>query len=141
LRNTFLEAFYLHRLHIEQSIPRPTDNKRREKIFYSGKKKRYAVKTQIMVNNRGGFIIHKTDHKKGSRGMTMIFIENHPVTPKQVVNVFDLGYLGVEKDFPTQLSALLYRKKKSIGLVQEEKEYNLPHAKKRIVIEHTPLVD
>jgi hypothetical protein len=71
----FPGGFYLHRLHIEQSIPRPTDNKRREKIFYSGKKKRYAVKTQIMVNNRGGFIIHKTDHKKGSRGMTMIFIK------------------------------------------------------------------
>ncbi len=24
--------------------------------------------------------------------------------PKQVVNVIDLGYLGVEKDFPEQLS-------------------------------------
>ncbi len=34
--------------------------------------------------------------------MTMIFVykKNHPVTPKQVVNVFDLGYLGIEKDFP-----------------------------------------
>ena len=31
--------------------------------------------------------------------MTIKFIENHPVTPKQVVNVFNLGYLGVEKDF------------------------------------------
>jgi hypothetical protein len=30
----------------------------------------------------------------------------NPVTPsKQVVNVFDLGYLGVEKDFPEQLSS------------------------------------
>ena len=33
--------------------------------------------------------------------MIMIFIKkNHPVTPKDVVNVVDLGYLGVEKDFP-----------------------------------------
>ena len=30
-----------------------------------------------------------------------IYKKNHPVTPsKQVVNVIDLGYLGVEKDFP-----------------------------------------
>ena len=58
-----------------------------------------------MVNNRG-LIIHKTGHKKGRRDMTMIFIKkNHPVTPKQVVNVFDLGYLGVEKDFPEQISS------------------------------------
>ena len=62
--------------------------------------------------------------------MTMIFTRRIILTPKQVVNVFDLGYLGVEKDFPTQLSALLYRKKKSIGLVQEEKEYNLPMLKR-----------
>ena len=88
-------------MHIEQSIPRPTDNKRREKIFYSGKKKRYAVKTQIMVNNRGGFIIHKTDHQKGRMYDYDIYKENRPTTPKQVVNVFDLGYLGTEKDFPS----------------------------------------
>jgi hypothetical protein len=33
--------------------------------------------------------------------------------PKDVVNVYDLGYLGVEKDFPKQLSALPYKKKKN----------------------------
>ena len=36
----------------EQQIPRPIDKKRR-KIYYSGKKKRHTVKTQIMVNNHG----------------------------------------------------------------------------------------
>jgi hypothetical protein len=66
----------------EQSIPRPTDNKRK-KIFYYGKKKRHiAVKTQIMVNNRG-FIIHKIDHEKGRRHDYGIYKENHPVTPKR----------------------------------------------------------
>jgi hypothetical protein len=28
----------------------------------------------------------------------MIFTRNHPVTPKEVINLFDIGYLGVEKD-------------------------------------------
>jgi hypothetical protein len=51
--------------------------------------------------------------------------------------VIDLGYLGIESDFPEQLSALPYKKKRNIELFQEEKEYNLQHAKKRIVIEHT----
>ena len=48
-------------------------------------------------------------------GMIMIFIKkNHPIViPKQVVNVVDLGYLGVEKDFPDQLSALPYKKKRN----------------------------
>ncbi len=68
-----------------------------------------------------------------------IYKKNHPVTPsKQVLNVIDLGYLGVEKDFPEQLSALLHKKKRNQEeLPQEEKEYNKIHSKKRIIVEHT----
>jgi hypothetical protein len=32
------------------------------------------------------------------------------VKPKQVVNVIDLGYLGVKKDFAEQISALPHKK-------------------------------
>ncbi len=88
-----------------------------------------------MVNNHG-IIIHKLDYKKGRKHDYDIYKKNHPITPKQVVNVFDLGYLGVEKDYPEQLSSIPNRKKRSMELSQEEKEYNLQHAKKRIVIEH-----
>ena len=52
-----------------------------------------------MVNNRG-FIIHKLGYKKGRRHDYDIYKKDHPITPKDVVNVFDLGYLGIEKDFP-----------------------------------------
>ncbi len=82
----------------EQQIPRPADNKRK-KIFYSGKKKKHTVKTQIVVNNPG-IIIHKLGYKKGRRHVYDVYKKNHPVTPKDVVNVYDLGYLGVEKEFP-----------------------------------------
>ncbi len=47
----------------EQQIPRPIDN-RRCKAYYSGKKKRHTVKTQLVVNSHG-FIIHKLGHGKG----------------------------------------------------------------------------
>ena len=68
-----------------------------------------------------------------------IYKRNRPVTPsKQVVNVIDLGYLGVEKDFmPEQLSALPCKKKRNQDLSQEEIDYNIIHSKKRIVVEHT----
>ena len=49
----------------EQHVPRPI-NKQRRKVYYSGKKKRHTVKTQLMVNN-SGIIIHKANHKKGRR--------------------------------------------------------------------------
>ena len=90
-----------------------------------------------MVNNHG-IIIHKVNHKKGRRHDYDIYKENHPLIPKQVVNVVDLGYLGVENDFPELLSSLPKRKKRNQrALSQEEKDYNKDHFKKRIVIEHT----
>jgi hypothetical protein len=51
--------------------------------------------------------------------------------------VFDLGYLGVEKDYPKQTSSIPNRKKRNQKLSQEETEYNKSHSKIRIVIEHT----
>jgi hypothetical protein len=119
----------------EQQIPRPIDNKRKT-IFYSGKKKKHTVKIQLMVNNYG-IILHKTSKKNGKRHDYDIYKKNHPLIPKQVVNVFDLGYLGVEKDFPEQLSSLPNRKKRNHQLSEEEVEYNKGHSKKRIIIEHT----
>jgi hypothetical protein len=118
----------------EQQIPRPVDKKRR-KVYYSGKKKRHTVKNQFMVNNHG-YVIHKTNHKRGCRHDYNIYKNNHPVTPKQVVNVVDLGYLGIEKDFPEQLSSIPQRKKRNLDLSAEEMGYNKIHSKKRIVIEH-----
>ncbi len=122
----------------EQQIPRPTVDKVGRKIFYSGKKKRHPIKNQLMMVNNRGYILHKANHhKKGRKHDYDVYKNNHPLTPTQVVNVLDLGYLGVEKDFPEQLSALPYKKKRNHELSQEEKEYNKIHSKKRIVIEHT----
>ncbi len=119
----------------EQQIPRPTDNKRK-KMFYSGKKKRHTVKNQLTVN-KDGYILHKVAYKKGRRHDYDVYKEDHPVIPKQVVTVVDLGYLGIEKDYPEQLSSLPYKKKINQCLSQEEKDYNAIHSKKRITVEHT----
>ncbi|HXT82859.1 MAG TPA: transposase family protein [Verrucomicrobiae bacterium] len=72
------------------------------------------------------------------KDMIMIFIKRiKPVIPKEVVTVVDLGYLGIESDFPQQLSVLPNRKKRNLELSQVEEEHNKDHSKKRIVIEHT----
>ena len=88
------------------------------------------------VNNHG-YILHKTNHKKGQRHDYDIYKKNHPITPKQVLNIVDLGYLGIEKDFPEQLSSIPNRKKRNLQLSDDHKEYNKSHSKRRIVIEHT----
>ena len=95
---------------------RSQDLKTKEKkdVLFWKEDKAYRKDT-VMVNNQG-LIIHKTGHTKGKRHDYDIYKKNHPVTPKQVVNVFDLGYLGVEKDFPDQKSSIPNRKKpKRVG--------------------------
>jgi hypothetical protein len=55
-----------------------------------------------------------------------------------VINVFNLGYLGVGKDFPDQKPFTPNRKnRRQKELAKEEKECNQIHFKKRIVMEHT----
>jgi hypothetical protein len=49
--------------------------------------------------------------------------------------------LGVETDFPEQLSSIPYRKQRNHELSQEEKDYNTIHSKMRIVVEHTISAD
>ena len=75
--------------------------------------------------------------KIGNRHDYDIYKKIHPVTPKQVVNVFDLGYLGVEKVFPEQMSSLPNKKKRSQELSVEQEEYNNHGQAKKRIIGHT----
>ncbi len=93
----------------EQQIPRP-NNKKKRKIYYSGKRRRHTVKKELMVNQQGK-ILYKTQYKVGRRHDYNVYKTHQPSTPKDVVNVFDLGFLGVEKDFPEQKSSLPYKRR------------------------------
>ena len=73
-----------------------------------------------MVNNQC-IIIHKTGHRKEHQHDYDIHKKNHPITPKQVVSVFDLGYLGVGKDFPEQMSSLPNKKKRNQECIKKKK--------------------
>ena len=119
----------------EQEIPRP-ENKRKRKSYYSGKKKKHTVKTQYMVNGEGT-ILHKTGHDRGRIHDYEIFKNKHPITPLQVENVLDLGYMGVKNDFPTVKYVLPFKKKRKSELSDEEKRHNRKHSKLRIIVEHT----
>ncbi len=74
-----------------------------------------------MVNN-SGLIIHKIGYKKGRIHDYNIYKENLPVIPKQVVNVVDLGYLGIEKDYPEQLSSYLIKRKETMSCPKKKKK-------------------
>ena len=50
----------------EQQIPRPK-NKKRKRIYYSGKKKKHTVKNLYTANQQNGLISYKTKHRQTNR--------------------------------------------------------------------------
>ena len=118
----------------EQPIPRPKDRAKR-KSHYSGKKKKHTVQNQITVN-LDGVIIHKSTHSPGSHHDYKIYKTKHPVLPEELLQFYDLGYLGIQKDFPDQISIIPCKKKKNRELSASQKEWNRSQSKIRIKVEH-----
>jgi len=128
----------------EQEIPRPK-NKAKRRTHYSGKKKRHTVKTQITVN-REGLILHRTPHARGRKHDYALYKWRHPRLPDKVRLGLDLGYDGIQNDYP-ELNASVPYKRRSPGrgkrgvkakpLTPEQKEFNEAHSKERVVVEHT----
>lgn len=120
----------------EQEIPRPK-NKRRRKNYYSGKKKKHTVKTQIMVNKEG-VILHKTKHRNGKKHDYHLFKEKGPpLIPPEVEVGVDLGYLGIEKDYPDMNVNIPVKKPKGKELTKKQKRQNKKQRKERVIVEHT----
>lgn len=119
----------------EQEIPRPKNSKKR-KTHYSGKKKRHTVKTQLTVN-RDGLIIHKTSHARGRRHDYDVFKRNHPELPEKVRPELDLGYDGIQNDFPEMNPIIPFKRRRGKKLTEEQREHNRALSKTRVVVEHT----
>jgi hypothetical protein len=128
----------------EQEIPRP-HGKRKRKTHYSGKKKKHTVKTQITVNQKM-LIVHKTAHVRGSTHDFALYKHSHPDLPDNVRLGLDLGYKGMESDYP-KLNCVLPFKRKNPGrgkrgmrgpeLSAEHKAFNMELSKERVAVEHT----
>jgi len=128
----------------EQEIPRPKA-KHKRKTHYSGKKKKHTVKTQITVN-KNGLIIHKTRHAKGSTHDYALFKQSHPHLPDNVYLGLDLGYDGVEKDYPKLKCEVPFKRRspgrdkrgvKAKELSADQKSFNKRLSKERVIVEHT----
>jgi len=68
----------------EQPIPRPPKNKKKRRLFYSGKKKRHTVKNLYIVNQEG-LINYKAKHKqRGKKHDCNVYKINRPAdTPRE----------------------------------------------------------
>ena len=118
----------------EQEIPRPK-NRRRRKNYYSGKKKKHTVKTQI-ITNKGGLIFHKTGHVNGKKHDYELFKKKHPPIPPDIELNGDSGYQGIQKGFPEIKSRIPIKKPRGKNLEKKDKKHNRKLSKERVVVEH-----
>lgn len=123
----------------EQEVPRPEKKKERKK-YHSGKNKSFTIKTQISVTpnrlivNVSPSIPGRThDYKYFQKTEVPGWLERNP----QVIGRFDLGYLGVKRDYPkASIIHGIKRNRWKRKLTRSEKIFNTKCSKKRIVAEH-----
>ena len=114
----------------ETPIERP---KRRQKWFYSGKKKRHTLKAQLIIEQSTGKVIC-TFFGQGRQHDFALFkssgVRFHPTTE----SLQDSGYQGIAQYHHN--SYIPKKKPKNGELSSLEKDYNRELAKERIGIEH-----
>jgi hypothetical protein len=121
----------------EQQRRRPT--KRTQRRWYSGKKKRHTIKTQITVNRRSGRILHISDAVPGRVHDYTLFKRSRLAErlPPQTKWTLDRGYDGAATDYPGCAFALpVKRRRNHRVLTGAERQWNRLQARQRIIVEH-----
>jgi len=113
----------------EQPIERPKKN---QKSYYSGKKKRHTLKTEIRVTQKGR-IVHVSHSKPGAVHDFALHKEEPPL-PTESRAYVDSGYQGLDKLH--KATELPYKSSKNNSLDQEKKDYNQALSKCRVVVEN-----
>lgn len=113
----------------EQPIERP---KRKQRCWYSGKKKRHTVKTEIIITEAGRIVsvsapapgrVHDLEVRR--RGLSL---------PKDAHVYADSGYQGLQNDHPN--TDIPFKKSKKKKLTKDEKSYNRALSSFRVRVEH-----
>jgi hypothetical protein len=101
----------------EQQVQRPS---RKQKCWYSGKKKRHTIKTEIIVTEKGR-IASRSNPSPGSNADITVRRRGPPL-PKGSRVYADSGYQGLQDDHPD--TDIPYKKSKHHPLTVEERTYN-----------------
>lgn len=103
-----------------------------QKAYYSGKKKRHTLKTEIRISRKGR-ITHVSKPHPGSVHDFRLHKEEPPIH-KDTKAFVDSDYQGLDKLHAQ--TELPYKATKTKPLDEEEKEYNRGLSRLRVVVEH-----
>ena len=119
----------------EQAVQRP---KKRQKRFYSGKKKRHTVKSQVAVDEETGAIVDVARSVPGPTADIKVLKKSKLLKrlPKGVGAMGDLAYVGIADLHPEGLGATGRRKPRGRPRSLADRRYNKAFSRRRIVVEH-----
>jgi hypothetical protein len=119
----------------EQRTQRP---KRRQRAYYSGKKKAHTLKSQVGVDEETGRFVDVSDSAPGPTADIKVLRKSRLLKrlPKGVGGVGDLAYVGIGELHPTGAGAAPRRKPRGKDRPPEDRRYNRAFSRRRIVVEH-----
>lgn len=120
----------------EQPTHRP---RRRQRAYYSGKKKRHTLKSQVGVDEDSGQVVHVPPTAPGPTADLKLLKRSRLLgcLPKGVGLVGDTAYLGAEKVRPGVVCATPRRKPRGKPRPAADRRYNRAISRRRVTVEHT----
>jgi hypothetical protein len=117
----------------EQRTQRP---KRRQRAYYSGKKKAHTLKSQVAVDEHSGRFVDVSDSVPGRWADIKLLKRSRLMKrlPAGVGGIGDLGYVGIRDLHP--LGACPRRKPRGKPRPKRDVKYNRAFSRRRIVVEH-----
>jgi hypothetical protein len=119
----------------EQRTHRP---KRRQRAYYSGKKKAHTLKSQVGVDEESGRVVDVSDSVPGPWADIKLLKKSRLLNrlPEGVGGIGDLAYVGIADLHPGGLGAAPRRKPRGKDRPPEDRRYNRAFSRRRIVVEH-----
>lgn len=119
----------------EQPVQRP---RKRQKRFYSGKKKRHTLKSQVAVDEENGRIVDVAPSAPGPTADIQLLKGSRLFLrlPEGVGGIGDLAYVGIAALHPDGLGATPRRKPRGQQRSLADRRYNRALARRRILVEH-----
>ena len=120
----------------ERPTQRPKD-KEQQKANYSGKKKRHTRKNLIISTRKRyvGFLSKTVEGKE--HDMTILKAQAPPrAIPKEVKTHLDLGFKGLDTEYPDHRISMSKRKPRTHDLTEAQKKQNKKKSSVRVLVEH-----
>jgi hypothetical protein len=120
----------------EQAVQRPEDRARAD-TYYSGKKKRHTLKTQVAIRADTGAIIDLPPSWPGPTADITVLRESGLLArlPDDAIPIGDLAYVGIDALHPH--GATPRRKPRGKPRPPEDIAFNTTFARRRVPVEHT----